>query len=102
MEPKNETANGATQKYSDEQYLEQAPDGYFGIDEEHSHHAVKMVTTRTPHQCSGTAETERHDLPPGTRAIYESSIHVDAGRVSNYLCLPCADTWLDDVHGNEE
>lgn len=82
------------QKYTDKEYLDAE---YFEPDEEITNHAMKIVTTRTEHECSSVFVGHPHVIPPNTKAILETAIHADDGRVSNYLCLSCADQWLDHV-----
>ena len=89
--------NKETRKYTDEQYLNFE---YFEGDDEHTNLAQVIVTTRKEHQCS-TIFKEPHIIPPGTRAILETAIHVDDGRVSNYLCLDCADEYLDEIYDED-
>jgi hypothetical protein len=86
------TLNGQ-QKYSDEQYLD---GGYFSSSEDETHYTIRLVQkTRKPHQCSSLYR-DAHELPTGVKALHETAILSDNGRVSNYLCLPCADMWLDE------
>ncbi len=85
-------------KFTEAQYLD-AMDGYFGPDDETSNHQVKLVKTRKEHQCMGT--DPQHDeemIPAGSMAICETAIHVDMGRVSCYVCLPCADEWVSEIY----
>ena len=84
-------------KYTEKEYLN-AMDGYFGADEEISHYTISLVKTRKDHQCMGLD----HDGPgliAGEMAICEKAIHVDMGRVSCYVCLPCADEWVAETGG---
>jgi hypothetical protein len=85
------------QKYTNEQYEDA---GYFEMDDEHTHNEYKVVTTRKEHTCISVDGV--HPIPKGSRAIRETAIHCDAGRVSCYLCLPCCDKWLDTIHGESE
>ena len=78
-------------KYSDEQYLDAE---YFAPDEDETNYKRKIVTTRKDGECSSLG-TGRHPIPKGTRAISETAILRGQGFVSNHLCLPCADGWLD-------
>jgi hypothetical protein len=87
--------NDIKDEYSDEQYLN---GGYFSEDEECTNHSMKIVTTRKEHECSGVAGTKRHTFPAKSRAIYETAIHDKHKHVSNYICLPCADTWLNEIN----
>lgn len=85
-------------KYTNEQYLENM-EGYFGPDEETSHEVLSIVKTRTPHQCMGTEHEGDDEIPVKSMAVYENAIHIDIGRVSCYVCIPCADKWLDELLG---
>ena len=87
-------------KYTKEQYLG-AMDGYFGPDEETSHHKVTLVKTRKDHQCMGVDHHHAGELvviPAGSMAICETAVHVDMGRVSCYVCIPCADKWVAEIY----
>lgn len=83
-------------KYTKDQYLENM-EGYFGPDEEVSNQVLSLVKTRMPHQCMGVEHEGDDEIPPQTMAICEKAIHVDSGRVSCYVCIPCADKWLDEL-----
>ncbi len=83
-------------KYTKEQYID-AMQGYFGPDEEISHDVIKLVKTRKPHDCMGVDNNDDHEIAAGELAICETAIHVDKGRVSCYVCLPCADKWVAEV-----
>lgn len=84
-------------KFTKEQY-EDAMSSYFGVDEETSHNVINLIRTRTNHECMGI-DHEGEDIPAGSMAIREKAIHVDEGRVSCYICLPCADLWVDEIYG---
>lgn len=77
-------------KFTDAQYLNFE---YFSDDEDTKNHQQKIVTTRKEHQCS-SVWSEPHSLPKGSRAILETAIHSEMGRVSNYICLDCADEYF--------
>lgn len=86
-------------KYTEQQYLD-AMEGYFGPDEETSHHQVKLVKTRKDHQCMGVDHHHNGEIaviPAGMMAVCETAIHVDMGRVSCYVCIPCADKWVAET-----
>lgn len=79
-------------KYSDEQYLDFV---YFADDDECKSLEIKIVKTRKEHECVSIFR-DPHLITVGTRAILEKAIHVDKGRVSCYLCLNCADEYLNE------
>lgn len=81
-------------KYTKEQYIE-GMYGYFGPDEETSHEEMTLVKTRVEHQCMGIEHEGDDEISAGNYMICEKAIHCDSGRVSCYVCLPCADKWLD-------
>lgn len=88
-------------KYTKEQYIE-AMYGYFGPDDETSHNAIALIKTRKDHQCMGSEHHHKGEIatiPTGLFAICETAIHIDMGRVSCYVCLPCADKWVDELEG---
>lgn len=60
-------------------------------------HKLRMVTTRAPHSCPGNGESEEHEIPGGTRALYETCIY-DGEWVQCWLCTDCMDAWLDHVN----
>jgi len=33
----------------------------------------------------------------GQKAVKETAIHCDSGWVSCYICLPCIETWLEEI-----
>lgn len=88
-------------KRTAKQYLD-AMEGYFGPNEETSHHVFQLVKTRTEQECMGIAHKGSRMIPVGSNAIYESAIHVDKGRVSCYVCVPCADKWIDEIFPEEQ
>lgn len=89
-------------KYTKEQYLE-GMQGYFSPDEEVSNEVVTLVKTRKPHDCMGVDPDESClGIKTGDMAICEKAIHVDLGRVSCYICLPCADKWLAEIYPDDE
>jgi len=79
---------------TDNEYL-QGP--YYEPDDEVSNVAYRLVTTRKKHECVSTAYGQSHEIDAGTRAIYQTGIHVDDGRVSCYLCLACAGRCLNEM-----
>lgn len=85
-------------RFTDEQYLDCE---YFQDDDEVKGLELKLVTTRKDHQCS-SIYSDPHPIPAGSRAIVENAVHVDDGRVRNYLCLDCADEYLKEIHGEED
>lgn len=74
-------------------------EGYFGPDELTSYNTWKLVKTRTDHECMGIDKDDDHDILAGQMAMRETAIQVDCGRVSCYVCLPCAGRWLDELEG---
>ncbi|MDQ4121686.1 MAG: hypothetical protein M3209_09600 [Acidobacteriota bacterium] len=83
-------------KYTDEQYIDFE---YFQDDDEVKGVGQKIVVTRKEHECSSIF-SDPHPISVGTRAICENAIHVDDGRVRNYICLDCADEYLDEAFGD--
>jgi hypothetical protein len=73
--------------------------GYFEVDEEISHQATSLVKVRKEHECMGVDPDGECEIKPGDFAICEKAIHVDSGRVSCYVCLPCADKWVEEIEG---
>ena len=55
---------------------------------------VRIVTTRTPHECFGIGAGEQHEIPPGTRVRKESA-KVDGEIHSSWLCFECADKMVE-------
>lgn len=87
------------QKYPDAEYL---AGGYYEYNDDSgvSHEKMQMVVTRKPHLCLGLAGwSKSHDIPVKTKVILETAIIEGEGRKSNYLCLSCADHWLDYSFG---
>lgn len=80
------------QKYTDKQYEDS---GYFEGDDLISHEEYKVVTTRKPHTCMNV--DKQHEIKVGTRAVRETAIDSDIGRVSCYVCCECLDKWLDEI-----
>jgi hypothetical protein len=81
-------------KYTKEQYID-AMYGYFGPDEEISNEEITLVKTLTEHQCVGDTHKGTRKIAVREYAICEKSISYDW--VSRYVCLPCADKWLDEL-----
>lgn len=81
-------------KYTKEQYLE-AMCGYFGLDDEISNEETTLVKTRTEHRCVGIEHDRNNLILAGNYMICQKAIHCDLGRVSCYVCLPCADKWVE-------
>ena len=94
----NKDTEVRTQKYSDRQYVDME---YFVDDETISNHSQKIVTTRKEHTCTSIYR-DPHPIPSGSQALCESAIDVDRGRVSNYLCLPCCDEYLEERYDEDE
>ena len=63
--------------------------------------SIRMVTTREPQTCYGNGQGEEHELPPGTRALYETCIY-DGDWVRAWLCTDCMDRWLDFLEAGGE
>jgi len=83
------------QKYTDEQYLNIE---YFEGDDEHTHNEYKIIKkTRKEHTCV-TIHKDTHPIPVGSKAIRETAIHIDNGRVSCYLCIDCANDYLEEIY----
>lgn len=85
----------ASMKYTKEQY-EEVMRGYFSPDEEVSNEQTRLVRVRKEHNCMGLNPEGDCSIKTGDFAIVEKAIHVDMGRVSCYVCLLCADKWLDE------
>jgi hypothetical protein len=84
------------QKYTDAQYVE-AGEGYFEGDDLTRDHTYKIVKTRKDHECMGFDHKGDRIIPAGSKALCERAIHVDDGRVSCYVCIPCLDEWCADI-----
>lgn len=56
---------------------------------------VKIVTTRKKQWCAGTGAKDDHDIPPGTRARFESAF-VEGRPGSFYSCLACMDKMMKE------
>lgn len=80
-------------KFTREQYEDM---NYWGGYEGMSHEQQKVVKTRKPHQCMTVGDCKNNEqIPVGSLAICETAIDADLGRVSCYLCLECADDYLE-------
>ena len=88
------------QKYTDAQYLS-AGESYFEGDDLTSHHTYQIVKTRKQHDCVGVTHKGNKDIPCGSKVLCEKAIHVDVGRVSCYVCLPCLNEWCADLYMEE-
>jgi hypothetical protein len=53
-----------------------------------------LVVTRKEHTCFGTAAGKQHPIPIGTR-VYRESGKCEGTFGTVYVCLPCADIWLE-------
>lgn len=85
-------------KYTDEQYAEHP---YFqGDDDGYSNHSQKLVVTRKEQECTGSL-TDVHEIAKGSKVVKEVAIDPDSGWVSSYLCLDCADEYLDLAFGDD-
>jgi hypothetical protein len=82
--------------YSDAQYADYDPFELSDRDVDIRCRTVRVVKTRSAHLCSGTPETDHHDMAPGTRARYERAI-VDGSWGAYYVCLLCMDKWLNEI-----
>lgn len=85
-----------TRKYTDKEYEEFE---YFCDDDLIVSQGQKIVKTRTPHKC--VTMFPIHEIAVGSKAVRESAIDPDMGRVSNYICLDCADKLLDKFHDED-
>lgn len=83
-------------RFTKEQYLS-AMEGYFGPDEEISNQVVSVVKVRKNHECMGVEKVDDHEIPAGSTAVRETAIQQGVGRVSCYVCLPCADKWVEEI-----
>lgn len=84
-------------KYTKEQYIEGMA-GYFGPDEEITMDEISLVKTRKEHECMGSDHKGDGTILVGSMAVRENAIHRDMGRVSCYVCLPCADEWIAEIN----
>ncbi len=71
---------------------------YFAVGEDIRNYAKKIVTTRKPHTCASL--DGQHEIPIGSRAICESGIDPDSGRVSCHICLDCVGKFIDEMEGD--
>lgn len=78
-------------KYAEFIYL---TEDWFGADEYVSNQTFKIVTTRTEHFCPLCNAT----FPSKTVMIKEKAIVEGEGWKSSYICIPCADKWLDECN----
>ena len=83
---------------SDEEYL--AEEWWEDRDVDRQMRTVRMVKTRKPHDCAGNGESEEHEIPAGTRALFETCIY-DGEWVQSWLCTDCMDQWLDELEGED-
>lgn len=81
-------------KYRDEDYLRTT--WWVDRDVTIRAHTVKMVTTRKPHTCAGNGTDEQHEIPAGSRALYERCLY-DEEWGQCWLCTSCMDNWIDKV-----
>lgn len=80
-------------KYTDQQYVDYYP---FGEGEEYLRNVnMQICSTRKRQICVGPPDGTPHDTEPRTRALKESAMHPGVGWKTCYLCLDCADQWLD-------
>ena len=75
-------------KYPKELYIES---GFYGGDEEIEKYTEKVVKCRKSHKCSGC----QNEIQAGEEAVSESGF-MDGHPVSNYICLPCIEAWLEE------
>lgn len=75
-------------KYPKEMYIES---GFYSGDEDIEIYTEKVVKCRKPHKCSGCEK----DIAKGEEAVMESGF-MDGHPVSNYICLPCIEEWLEE------
>lgn len=75
-------------KYKKEMYLES---GFYDEHEDIEHHKEKIVKCRKPHKCSNCQKI----IAIGDDAFYESGF-MDGEPVSNYVCLPCIEAWIEE------
>ncbi|MBM66085.1 MAG: hypothetical protein CMH55_07620 [Myxococcales bacterium] len=83
-------------RHSDEEYLRE--EWWEDRDVDLRQRTLRMVTTRKPHGCVGNGHGEQHELPSGSRALYESCLY-DGEWVQCWLCCRCMDAWLDFING---
>lgn len=75
-------------KYPKELYTES---GFYGGDEEIENYTEKVVKCRKSHKCSGCQK----EIQDGEEAVVESGF-MGGHPVSNYICLPCIEGWLEE------
>lgn len=56
----------------------------------------RVVRTRKEHECMGNRLGERHVIPVGSWALYQSAI-LDGRWHSFHYCCACIDRWLDEL-----
>jgi len=55
-----------------------------------------MVTTTKPKICCGNGQKEQHEVPKGTRMLFEKAIF--EGKWGSWsMCVPCMDEWLEKI-----
>lgn len=85
--------------YSDQQYIQLDP--FDGDESDVRCREVRIVKTRKEQQCVTVGLVERHPIPAGSRARFESAI-VEGEWSRSYLCLPCMDAWLKRIGEDPE
>jgi len=86
-------------RYPVETYIGHDP--FFGEEADITCRTVKLVKVRKPHNCLWGENGDKHKVQPGEYARYEKAL-VDGdywGRY--YICIPCMDKDLADLHGRD-
>lgn len=80
--------------HTDKQYLDLDVGSYDDFPAEVECRKTALVVTRKEHLCFGFGRGGQHKIPTGTRVIKESG-KCEGDFRTCYLCLPCADRWLE-------
>lgn len=83
-------------KYSIEDYINC---DFYGGDMDYNIESYKsrVVRCRKPHKCMGGCNTT---INPGEHALLETGF-VDGQPISFYTCIPCLDSWIEEIKGEE-
>jgi hypothetical protein len=84
--------------YSEQDYL--ALDLFVGEDAELKCRTVKLVKTRKQHPCFFGQNGDGHGIAPGEYARHEKALVDSDYWGSYYLCIPCLNREMADLHGD--
>lgn len=70
---------------------------YGAGEEEIACHKTKMVKCKKPHSCANCGR----EIAEGEQAVRETGF-MDGRPVSCYTCVPCMDSWIEEVQGEFE